>query len=135
MKHQGREEVSILFVDDEENILRSLVRLFLDEGYDVLTATSGAEGLEIVKGREIAVVVSDLGMPKMRGTEFLRRVEEVSPDTVRIILTGFTDPVTFMDYAVDKDSYECIAKPWDNSQLILSIRGAVERYRFTKQDQ
>jgi response regulator RpfG family c-di-GMP phosphodiesterase len=128
------EKPGILFVDDDENVLRALVRLFEDEGYEVLTATSGAQGLELLKGREIAVVVSDLAMPGMRGTEFLRCVEEVSPDTVRIILTGFTDPVTFIDYAVDEDVYECIAKPWENHHLRSSVNDAVARYGYTKQD-
>jgi response regulator RpfG family c-di-GMP phosphodiesterase len=126
-----QETLSILFVDDEEYILRALSRLFVDEGYEVITARSGAEGLEVLKEREIAVVVSDLGMPRMSGAEFLRKVEKASPDTVRMILTGFTDPVNCLD-VFDEELHECISKPWDNKNLVRSVRSAIERYRLTK---
>ena len=66
------------------------------------------EALDILKEREIAVIVSDLGMPAMRGTEFLRRAKVASPDTVRIILTGYTDPNGASDAARESDLYECI---------------------------
>ena len=71
------ERPNILFVDDEENVLRSLLRLFIDEECVVFTATSAREGLEIVAHNEIAVVVSDQAMPEMRGTEFLALVEDL----------------------------------------------------------
>ena len=81
----------ILFVDDEENVLRSLRRLFMSEDYEVLTALSGSDGLAILKDIEIPVIVSDQRMPVMTGAEFLEKSRQLSPDAVRIILTGYAD--------------------------------------------
>ena len=91
------------------------------------------EALDILKEREIAVIVSDLGMPAMRGTEFLRRAKVASPDTVRIILTGYTDPNGASDAARESDLYECIiTKPWDDNQLVMTVRDAIEQYRHKR---
>ncbi len=124
----------ILFVDDEENILRSLVRLFADEDYSIRTAASGAEGLEIVQGNEIAVVVSDQGMPQMRGAEFLERVKEASPDTVRIVLTGYADLNAAIEAINKGGAFQYITKPWDDDNLILSVRMAAERYNLVREN-
>ena len=124
----------LLFVDDEENILRSLSRLFADEGYSVSTASSGAEGIEILKGNEIAVVVSDQGMPQMRGTEFLEQVKGMSPDTVRIILTGYADLNAAIEAINKGGAFQYVTKPWDNDSLILSVRMAAERYNLLKEN-
>ncbi len=128
------ERLRILFVDDEENVVRSLQRLFMDEDYDVFTASSGAEGLDIVRGNEIAVVVSDQGMPQMRGTEFLGYVKEISPDTVRMVLTGYADLNAAIDAINKGGAYQYITKPWNNDSLILSVSTAVERYKLVKQN-
>ncbi len=129
-----QEKPNILFVDDEENVLRSLQRLFIDEDCVVLTAPSGMAGLEVVRANEIAVVISDQGMPQMRGTEFLEHVKEASPETVRIVLTGYADLSAAID-AINKGGvYQYITKPWNNDGLILSVRTAVDRYRLVKQN-
>ena len=82
---------TVLFVDDEENILKALSRVFRREGYRLLTATSGREGLELLQANPVALIVSDQRMPEMLGAEFLRRSREVSPHTIRIMLTGHSD--------------------------------------------
>ena len=81
----------ILFVDDEENVLRSLKRLFVSEDYEVFTAASGSDGLAVLKEIEVPVIVSDQRMPVMTGAEFLGKSRQFSPDAVRIILTGYAD--------------------------------------------
>ena len=81
----------ILFVDDEENVLRSLKRLFVSEDYEVFTAASGSDGLAVLKDIEVPVIVSDQRMPVMTGDEFLEKSRPLSPDAVRIILTGYAD--------------------------------------------
>ena len=123
-------KVSVLFVDDEENVLRSLKRLAMDEDYEVLTALSGQEGLEVLKANELAVIVSDQRMPKMSGAEFLERAGELSPDTVKIILTGYADTAAAIDAINKGGAYRYVSKPWNDDDLLSTIRTAVERYRL-----
>ena len=117
-----RERPNILFVDDEENVLRSLFRLFIDEECAVFTAPSGGDGLEILARHEIAVVVSDQDMPEMRGTEFLALVKERSPDTIRMILTGQAELSAAVDAINRGGAYQYVTKPWDNDSLLMSLR-------------
>ncbi len=127
-----KEKLNVLFVDDEVNVLRSLSRLFADEEYGVITAESGTEGLEILKRTEVGVVVSDQSMPRMKGVEFLERVKETWPDTVRIVLTGQADLTATIDFINRGGAYQYIAKPWDDDNLIAAVRRAAEKYRLVK---
>jgi len=123
------EGVRILCVDDEENVLRALKRLFLEDDYEIITATSGAEGLEILEGSEpIHVVVSDYKMPEMDGIEFLKQVRERWSDTVRIVLSGYADTASVVDAVNDGHIYKFIPKPWNDYELKVTIANAVERY-------
>ena len=128
------ERTGILFVDDEENVLRSLKRLFIDEEYEIHTALSGEAGLEILRDREIAVVVSDQRMPRMSGAEFLERSRLVSPESVRIVLTGHAD-IEAAIAAINKGgTYQYITKPWDNEEMKSSVFRAAERYRLGREN-
>ena len=127
-----KEKLNVLFVDDEVNVLRSLSRLFADEEYGVITAESGMEGLETLKRTEVGVVVSDQSMPRMKGVEFLERVKETWPDTVRIVLTGHADLTATIDFINRGGAYQYIAKPWDDDNLIAAVRRAAEKYRLVK---
>src|SRR5215472_4625233 len=80
----------VLVVDDEPDILTSF-RLSYGSEFAIHCAASGADGLEMLRAKEIAVVVADQRMPEMAGTEFLERSMDVKPELVRIILTGYTD--------------------------------------------
>ncbi|MFH1495300.1 MAG: response regulator, partial [Pseudomonadota bacterium] len=84
-------ERTILLVDDEANILSALTRLLRPQGYRILRAGSGREGLELLAQNEVGVIVSDQRMPEMTGVEFLHQVRELYPDTVRIVLSGYTE--------------------------------------------
>lgn len=122
--------VRILFVDDEEHVLSALRRLFFDESCEILTARSGAEGLEILRAAEVAVIVSDQNMPGMTGAEFLERAREISPDSGRLVLTGHADMALAMD-AINKGGAErYILKPWNNDDLLAAVRWAVEANRL-----
>ncbi len=125
---------NILFVDDEENILRALRRLFLEENFNVYTAKSGKEGLEIIQDKEFAVIVSDQRMPEMTGTEFLLRAKELSPNTLRIILTGYADINAAMDAINEAGAYRYITKPWNDRELVHIIKEAANRYRLIKEN-
>ena len=81
-------EINVLFVDDDENVLSSLKRLFFEESFEVLTAGSGKEALEILKNKEVGVIVSDQRMPEMDGAQFLERAKRIAPYSIRMILTG-----------------------------------------------
>ena len=117
---------AILFVDDEENILSALVRIFRKEDYEVLTANSGAEGLKIAESREIALVISDHRMPGMTGVEFLSRIKEISPDTVRIMLTGYADLESTIAAINMGEVFRFISKPWSDSDLKLTVKQSLD---------
>lgn len=143
---------TILLVDDEENILNSIYRLLRREKkYEVLMAKSGAEGLEILKQRDhvgaglapahegqpqglplqpISLILSDQRMPVMEGVEFLARAKEMSPDTTRIMLTGYAD-MNAVTSAVNKgEIFRYITKPWEDEALLSVIWQGVEQYRL-----
>jgi two-component system, NtrC family, sensor kinase len=125
----------ILFVDDEKNVLRAIERLFLDDGYEILTATSGNDGLDILsRVSPVQIVISDYRMPGMNGVEFLREVCERWPDTVRIVLSGYADTVAVVSAINEGQIYKFIAKPWNDDELKVTISNAVDRYFLHKKN-
>ena len=117
---------TIMFVDDEQNILNSLVRLFRKEDYEIFTATSGAEALEIFEDNDISLVISDHRMPEMSGVEFLSKVVEASPDTIRIMLTGYADLQASIDAINKGEVYRFITKPWQDEELRLTVKQSLD---------
>lgn len=106
----------VLFVDDEERILSALKTLFRSK-YHVFTATDGEQALEFVRRFPIQVVMSDQRMPGMTGVELLREVRKESPETVRILLTGYSDLAAIVGSINDGEVYRFISKPWNNQDL------------------
>lgn len=117
---------TLLIVDDEEFILNSLVRLFRNEDYEVFTATSGAEGIGIMEDNDIFLVISDNIMPGMSGVEFLSRVKDTSPDTIRIMLTGYADLEASIAAINKGEVYRFITKPWNDEELKVIVRQSLE---------
>lgn len=118
----------LLVVDDEENILRALVRLLRRDGYLLLTANGGAQGLELLAQHPVGVILSDQRMPGMTGSEFLERAKALRPDAVRIMLSGYTDLQSVTD-AINRGAiYRFLTKPWDDELLRENIRVAFEQY-------
>jgi len=116
----------ILFVDDEENILRSLRRLFLDEEVEVFTASSGAQGLEILAREEgVGVIVSDQRMPEMTGVDFLEKSKAVSPSSMRILLTGYADVNAAIDAINRGGAFRYLNKPWNDEELVQTVKSAL----------
>lgn len=111
----------ILFVDDESQILRSITRLFMDTEYEVLTAGSGAEALDLLEVEQVDVIVSDMKMPKMTGYQLLNEVKKRFPNIVRIILSGFSDERIVFDALQKNIAKLYILKPWENAVLINTI--------------
>lgn len=117
----------ILCVDDEPNILSSLRRLFRTQGYDVLVANSGAEGLSLLETEAVDLVISDMRMPVMDGTAFLEKVRSKWPETIRLLLTGYADIQSIIDAINRGEIYRYITKPWDDQDIQLIVKHALER--------
>lgn len=119
---------TVLFVDDESQILTSLRRLLRKEPYDVLTATSGAEGLEILAENPVHMIVSDQRMPQMPGHEFLQKSRDIAPDAIRIMLSGYAEPEAILSSINQGEVYRFVAKPWQDEDLKTTIRQGLEHY-------
>ncbi len=125
---------SILLVDDEASILKSLQRLFVEEEYQIYRADAGDRGLEILKNHSIDLVISDQKMPNMSGSEFLEKVFRQYPDTMRILLTGHSDMESIIS-AINKGKiYQYIAKPWDNESLKITVKKALAQYDLIREN-
>jgi len=121
---------TVLFVDDEEKVLKSLKRGFLDEPYKKLFAISGKEALEILEKNEIYVIVTDMRMPEMNGLELLKIVKEKYPDVVRMALSGYTQISTLLTAINQGEIFKFITKPWKlEKEFKPAVREAIEHYR------
>jgi CheY-like chemotaxis protein len=126
-------KAKMLVVDDEPDNLDLLYRTFRRD-FTVLKAESGVQALEVLKAEgEVAVIISDQRMPEMKGTEFLSRTVPEFPDTVRIILTGFTDVEDLVEAINAGQVYKYITKPWDPDELKIVVHRAAETYEVLKQ--
>ncbi len=123
----AHETATLLFVDDEANILSALKRLFRPQGYRIFTAAGGAEGLAIMEQAPVDLVISDMRMPEMSGAQFLEQVRQKWPDTVRILLTGYADISSTIEAINKGHIYRYVAKPWDDNDVVLSVNRALER--------
>ena len=122
---------SVLFVDDDINVLSSLRRGLIDEEYKSFFATGGQEALAIMEENEISVIVSDMRMPEMDGLKLLKTIKEKYPDTVKIVLTGYTQLQQVLATINQVDIFKFITKPWDmEEEFKIIIRQAVEYYKF-----
>ncbi|MCF6281660.1 MAG: response regulator [Candidatus Polarisedimenticolaceae bacterium] len=130
---QAIASATLLFVDDETNILSSLRRLFRPYGYKILVALGGREGLEMMESNRVDLVISDMRMPEMDGATFLAKVAEQWPETVRILLTGYADIESTIAAINIGKIYKYICKPWDENDIKLSVRHALEQ-RFLEQE-
>jgi response regulator RpfG family c-di-GMP phosphodiesterase len=115
----------LLLVDDEERILRSL-RMMLGGEYRIRITTSGKEALEMLRAERFHVLVSDQRMPIMPGVELLRQAKEISPNTMRLLLTGYSDMEAIIGSINDGEIFRYINKPWDAQELRQTIRNAAE---------
>jgi response regulator RpfG family c-di-GMP phosphodiesterase len=121
----------IMVVDDESANLRLLERL-LSPRYEVFTAESGVDALELVGKHHFALIISDQRMPGMTGIELLKRAEAIYPLTVRIILTGYTDAEALVDAINSGVVYKYVTKPWINSDLQLTVQRGLQHYETLK---
>jgi putative two-component system response regulator len=120
----------ILFVDDDNLILRFSRDLFLSKGLSILTASDAEEALELFKEHEIAVVVSDNQMPGMCGLDFLAKVGTISPDTVKVLISAFVDLPTALAAINTTEVFRYLLKPWKNEEILEVVKEGLKRYRM-----
>ena len=125
---------TLLCVDDEANILSSLRRLFRPHGYKVLVAGSGAEGLELLAGEHVDLIISDMRMPGMDGAAFLAEARKRYPQTVRLLLTGYADMESTIAAINSGQIARYIAKPWNDQDLTLLVHDALERRALLREN-
>jgi len=127
------EKISILYVDDEINNLNSFKAAFRRD-FNVLLATSGKEGLEILENNVVHVIITDQRMPEMTGVDFLIEVLKKYTDPIRILLTGYTDINAVIDAVNKGHIYYYLNKPWDEQQLKIIIKNAFEIFKLREEN-
>lgn len=128
------EKWTILFVDDEVRLLRSIERGLLDEPYNLLFAESGKQALELLEANEVHIIVTDMRMPEMSGLDLLRVVKEKYPHIVRIVLSGYTQVTTLLTAINQGEIFRFITKPWKMEEEFKGVlRQAVEYHKFQAQ--
>ncbi|MFY0676143.1 MAG: EAL domain-containing protein [Neptuniibacter sp.] len=120
---------SLLLVDDETSILRSLKRLFHREGFQVKTANSAEQALELFEQEHFPVVLSDYRMPAKNGGELLKEIKAKNPDTLGMILSGYADFESVLDALNSGAVYKFLEKPWDDKQLLNEVNNAFENFK------
>lgn len=117
---------NILFIDDEERVLRSLSSIFWDDDYNILTTTDADKALKILEEQTIHVLVSDHRMPKMLGADLLKQARTISPNTVRLLLTGYADTESAVKCVNEGEIFRYLTKPWQNDELKSKIAQAIQ---------
>jgi response regulator RpfG family c-di-GMP phosphodiesterase len=121
-------KISILYVDDELNNLVSFKAVFRIK-YNVLTAISGDEAINILRNNLVHLIITDQRMPKMTGVEFLESILDEFPDPIRILLTGYADMNAVID-AINKGKiFHYLTKPWNEEELEMTIARAYDVYK------
>jgi two-component system response regulator HupR/HoxA len=124
---------TILFVDDDSIVLRSIARGLLDEPYNIFLAESGEEALKILSQQEVHVLVTDIRMPEMDGTELLKIVTKEYPHIVKMVLSGYTDTTDLTKAIHQEGVFEFIPKPWnlqEGEEFRMIIRNAIDHYNL-----
>jgi two-component system NtrC family sensor kinase len=127
-------EHTILCVDDEENILRTLKRVFIEEDWTLLTAISGEEGLGILKESDVHLIIADYRMPGMTGVEFLKHAKEINNDAIRIVLSGYADVDAISTAVNEGEIYKFISKPWNDDDLRVTVRRSLEQHDLVREN-
>jgi len=135
MHNEAPGPANLLFVDDEPNIIKALKRLFRSTEYNILIAENGNEGLQVLEQTPIDLILSDMRMPQMDGAEFLTRVAERWPETIRILLTGFADLESTIIAVNNGKIYSYCSKPWEDNDLKILVQNALEQKRLRDERQ
>lgn len=123
---------SILLVDDEISITKSLERIFRKENYRIFTASSGKDGLDLLNTLEepVSLIISDQRMPEMTGAQFLEKARKIFPDAGRYLLTGYSDMDAVVDAVNKGEIHRYLNKPWNDDELLVQVRQSLEQYEL-----
>ncbi|QDT43166.1 Cyclic di-GMP phosphodiesterase response regulator RpfG [Gimesia alba] len=124
----------VIFIDDEPQILKAFVRLFRKDEIDLFTTSSPEEVCELVQTESFALIVSDQRMPEMEGTKLLERVRDLSPATIRIILTGYADKDAAIEAINQGSVYRFLTKPWNDDELRNEVKRAIDEYTLRQEN-
>jgi response regulator RpfG family c-di-GMP phosphodiesterase len=129
-------EHTLLLVDDEKAITRALNRLFRKEGYQILTADSGSEGLEILSqnNKPVSMIISDQRMPVMSGAQFLEKAKTICPEAIRYLLTGYSDMEAVIQAVNKGEIHRYLTKPWNDEDLVLQVRQSLEHFELISEN-
>lgn len=119
---------SILIVDDEPRIIQSLTRELTRDGYAICSANGGVQALEILRAKDIGVIISDMMMPEMDGITFLEKAHHLKPDTVRVMLTAYGTLDNCTSAINQSHVFGLLTKPWDSENLKMCVGKALEHY-------
>jgi two-component system probable response regulator PhcQ len=127
-------QFKILLVDDSPQILKSLERMLKNRGYNIFTADSAQNALEILQNNEIDMVITDESMPGLSGTDLLGVLKTAHPDIIRIMLTGAND-IGVLKNAINKgEIYRFFTKPWDDFELSIAVRQGLQQRLLEKEN-
>jgi two-component system response regulator HupR/HoxA len=130
-KKKIEEKRTVLFVDDDEAILRSLERGLIDEPYNTLFAKSCKEALEILQQEEVHVIVTDMRMPQIDGLEFIKILQEKYPHIIRMVLSAYSDNAELKTAVNQGEIFKVTPKPWKlRENFVKLVRQAIEQYNL-----
>jgi response regulator RpfG family c-di-GMP phosphodiesterase len=131
-----KNEHTLLLVDDEKAITKALNRLFRKEGYRIMTAQSGPEGLEKLQQNDgpVSMIISDQRMPEMNGAAFLEKAKSIYPDAIRYLLTGYSDLEAVVDAVNRGEIHRYLTKPWNDEDLVLQVKQSLEHFELTSEN-
>ena len=124
------DQYTILLVDDEPNILGALKRLFRSEHIAVMTASNGAEAIEILRRTTIQLLITDNKMPGISGIDLIKQVRNISPDTIRIILSGQSDMDAVLKAVNEGEAYRFVLKPWNDNEMKITVNIALAQCKL-----
>ncbi|MBK7967552.1 MAG: sigma-54-dependent Fis family transcriptional regulator [Bacteroidetes bacterium] len=122
----------ILVIDDEKSIRNTLKEILTYEGFEVVEAQDGMEGLKFVEKEKFDIILSDIKMPKMDGIEVLEKLQELSPETPVVMISGHGNIDTAVE-AIRKGAFDYISKPLDLNRMLVTIRNAMDRSSLVKE--
>ena len=128
----NQKKIKVLYVDDETNNLVAFKANFRTQ-YEIFTASSAQEGMEVLDKEDIHVVITDQRMPGIKGVAFLELIVEKYPDPVRMLLTGYSDIEAVIDAVNKTHIYKYVTKPWKNEELAEAIEECYKVYLRNKE--
>jgi two-component system probable response regulator PhcQ len=121
-------EHTVVIVDDEPHVLNALGRLLRGENYSLSTTTNPTDVIDVVRRTPVSLIISDYEMPELNGIELLKTVKAISPETIRVILTGKADMKATVQAINEGEVFRFITKPWDDEDLKITVRHALMQY-------